>query len=115
MEAGPHPLVEGVVARLLPPACREPVLGDLYERSQSTRQYVWDAARTVPFAVWAQVRRTTSPLFAVAEFGAVFIAFLAAIGSASPATMGMATAFTSAALPAIVALVTVVLRDAWRC
>jgi hypothetical protein len=113
MEASPHPIVEGIVARLLPPACREHVLGDLHERYVSTGQYVWDAARTVPFAVWGQMRRRTSPLFAAAELGAVYIAFLGAIGVVNARAFGTALAPLSAAIAAITALVTVALRDAW--
>jgi uncharacterized protein involved in exopolysaccharide biosynthesis len=59
VETGPHPLAERVVGWFLPPACREHVLGDLYERNATTGRYLWDAVRTVPFAVWGQVRRTT--------------------------------------------------------
>ena len=64
MEAGPHPVAERVVAWLLPPPCREHVLGDLYERNATTGRYVRDALRSMPFAVWGQVRRTTSPALA---------------------------------------------------
>jgi hypothetical protein len=113
MEARPHPLIEGIVARFLPPACREHVLGDLHERYVSTGQYVWDAARTVPFAVWGQIRRTTSPLFAAAELGAVYVAFLTAIGVVNPRALGTALAPAGAAIAAITALITVALRDAW--
>ena len=113
MEAGPHPIIEGVVARLLPRACREHVLGDLHERYVSTGQYVWDAVQTLPYAVWGQIRRTTSPLLAAAELGAVFIAFVGALGIVHPRAGGPAQAAAGAAIAAITALVTVALRDAW--
>lgn len=113
MEAHPHPIIEGIVARLLPPACREHVVGDLHERYVSTGQYVWDAARILPFAVWGQIRRTTSPVFAAAELGAVYVAFLGAPGAVNPRALGTALAPTSAAIAAITALVTLALRDAW--
>jgi hypothetical protein len=67
-------------------------VGDLHERFVSTRQYVWDAAQSVPFAVWGQVRRTTSSRFAAAELGAVYVAFLVALGSVNP--QALATAVT---------------------
>jgi hypothetical protein len=113
MEARPHPIIEGIVARLLPLACREHVLGDLHERYVSTGRYVWDATRTLPYAVWGQIRRTTSPLLAVAELGAVYVAFLGALGSVNLGALGTALAPIGAAIAAITALVTVALRDAW--
>jgi hypothetical protein len=113
MEARPHPLAERLVAGLLPPACREHVLGDLHERYVSTGQYVRDAILTVPFAVWGQVRRTTSAMSAVAQAGAVYVAFLAASAGVGlgPVEPGLASA--GAGLAALSALVVVALRDAW--
>ncbi len=113
MEACPHPIIEEVVARLLPPACREHVVGDLHERYVSAWQYIWSAARTVPFAVWGQIRRTTSPGLAAAELGAVYVSFLGALGTVNPRALGSLLAPTSAAIAAVAALVTVALRDAW--
>src|SRR4029453_13815129 len=101
METPPHPIIEDVVARLLPRACREHVLGDLHERYVSTGQYVWDAVRTLPYALWGQIRRRTSPLLAAAH------------GIVHPRAGGPALAATGAAIAAITALVTVALRDAW--
>jgi hypothetical protein len=51
MEARPHPLAERLVARLLPPACHEHVVGDLHERYVSAGQYLRDVLLTVPFAI----------------------------------------------------------------
>src|SRR5262245_31327768 len=60
MEARPSPIAEAIVGRLLPPSCREVVLGDLHERYVSDRQYALDAIRTIPFVIWGQIRRTLS-------------------------------------------------------
>jgi hypothetical protein len=113
MEARPHPLAERLVAWLLPPACREHVLGDLHERYVSAGQYVRDAILTVPYAIWGQVRRTTSPMSAGAQAGAVYVAFLAAgaVAGSGPAEPSLASA--GAGLAALSALVVVALRDAW--
>jgi hypothetical protein len=105
MEARPHPIIEDIVARLLPPSCREHVLGHLHERYVSVGQYVWDAARTLPYAVWGQIRRTTSPLLAAAELCAVYVAFLTPLGSVNPRALGSTVALIGAAIPAITALV----------
>ena len=107
MEAGPPPLVERLVARLLPPGCREPVLGDLYERYRSLGQYCTEAARTVPCAIWVQVRRTTTPALAASQIAAVYAGFATAVAwSGAPSWMPGATA-------ALVALAIAALRDAW--
>ena len=112
MEARPHPLVEAFIGWLLPPACREHVLGDLYERNVSTSQYVGDAARTIPFAIWGQIRRTSSAPLVAAELGAVYVAFLSALGS-FPGAFGDRSAPLRVGIPALAALAAVVIRDAW--
>ena len=57
MEARPPELIEATVAKLLPAACRENVLGDLHERYRATAHYIIDALRAVPFVVASQSRR----------------------------------------------------------
>ena len=113
MEARPHPLVEAFVGRLLPPACREHVLGDLHERYKSDSQYVHDAVRTIPFAVWGQIRRTSSASLVIAELGAVYVAFLSALAMFEPRALSDNSALLRAGIPAVAALAAVVLRDAW--
>jgi hypothetical protein len=49
MENHPPKLIERIVGALVPPACREHVLGDWYERYTSLSQYLWDATTTLPF------------------------------------------------------------------
>jgi hypothetical protein len=113
MEARPHPLVEAFIGRLLPPACREHVLGDLHERYVSASQYVHDVVRTIPFAIWGQIRRTSSAPLAIAEAGVVYVAFLSALGLFDHSVVSNSSAPLRAAIPALAALAGVVLRDAW--
>jgi hypothetical protein len=113
MEARPHPLVEAFVGRLLPPACREHVLGDLHERYVSASQYVHDAVRTIPFVIWGQIRRTSSAPLVTAEVGVVYVAFLSALGMFDPSALSISSAPLRAGIPAFAALAVVVLRDAW--
>ena len=58
MNRQPPVFLERVVGRLIPPAAREHVLGDLSERYKSPVQYVIDAGRTVPFIVSSQLQRS---------------------------------------------------------
>jgi hypothetical protein len=52
---------EVIATILIPPACREEVLGDLYERNATPGQYVRDALRTVPLVIAGRIRRTSDP------------------------------------------------------
>ena len=57
MNRQPPAFLERLVARLLPRASREHVLGDLAERYTSPARYIVDAGRTIPFVVGSQLRR----------------------------------------------------------
>jgi hypothetical protein len=63
----PPKFLESLVRRLLPPAVREQVLGDLQERYQSPLGYIADAASVVPAAIFGQLRRSTLIPFRVLE------------------------------------------------
>ena len=51
--------IESVVGILIPPACREEVLGDLYERNPTALGFVFDTILTVPAVIVSQIRRTS--------------------------------------------------------
>ena len=59
VEARPPALIESAVGLIVPPAAREHVLGDLFERYASPGLYVLEAARTLPFVLASQSRRTS--------------------------------------------------------
>jgi len=69
-----------IVALLTPPARREEVLGDLYERYKSPAQYAADAAFTVPLVVASQIRRTSDPGVVLLEALALYFCFFAGDG-----------------------------------
>ena len=112
METGPRPLIERLVGALIPPPSREHVLGDLCQRYRSDWQYVLDAGRVVPHVVWSQIRRTSSPTLLVAEFVLVYLAFASAAFSVT-GFFSQPLALYQLVVPAILALVTLVLRDAY--
>ena len=104
MEARPPALMQAVVRLLIPPACREHVLGDLCERYRSRRQYVFEALTTIPAVVASRIRRTSSVgLLAMQAIG-VCVAFWKSTPS------GLVEMATSAAG----ALIMLVARDAYR-
>jgi len=78
MNKTPPKMMEWIVARMVPPARREEVLGDLQERCQGPAQYLLDALRTVPHVIASQMRRSTDPRLVICEALALYLAFLTA-------------------------------------
>jgi hypothetical protein len=66
------------VRSLLPPACREHVLGDLQERYRSPFAYLMDAATAVPAAIIGEVLRVTPLPFILLEAMLVYASFFIA-------------------------------------
>src|SRR5688572_32627713 len=112
METGPRPLIERLVGALIPPPSREHGLGDLCQRYRSDWQYVLDACRVVPHVLWSQIRRTSSPTLLATEFVLVYLAFASAAFSVT-GFFAEPLALYQLVVPAILALVTLVLRDAY--
>ena len=73
--SAPPRKLERLVALLVPPARREEVLGDLYERYKSPAQYAADAAVTVPQILASQIRRTSDPGVVLLEALALYFCF----------------------------------------
>ncbi len=78
MPGGPSKIVEAIVSLLVPPACREEIVGDLHERFESSLQYVVDALNTVPLVVASRMRRVTDPQVLLTQICALYISFLGA-------------------------------------
>lgn len=103
MEARPPALADAVVHALIPPACREAVLGDLWERYTSPAAFVFEALRALPFLVFSRIRRTTNaPMVALA-----FLMLFASFG-------GSPRLFLNAVVPALAVLAAFLLRDAYQ-
>ena len=76
MEPAPPKTTEAIVAWLVPPACREHVVGDLHERYTSRGQYIAEAVCTIPLVVASRIRRTTDPQVLLMEAFALYLSFL---------------------------------------
>ena len=114
MRPTPPKVAEAVVGLLIPPACREHVLGDLHERYTGPRRYVADAVGTVPRVIVSRIRRTTDPQVFVMEASALYFSFLAAarwLGGTS--FLYERSGFLRLAIPALVALLALMLADAY--
>lgn len=111
MQAGPHPLMERLVGPLIPPQAREAVLGDLAERYRSGSQYVLAALGVLPAILLGKIRRTTS----LAAFGLQTLILFGCMGGFDiPSQPRDVPSWARAAIPSAVAILALVLRDAYR-
>ncbi len=111
MEALPHPLIEKCVGVLLPPTVRESVLGDLSERYRSTWRYLREALSILPLMIASQIRRT-STLPAVGLEALILFGCMRGFDIAeAPRDVPF---WARAALPTLVTMITLVLRDVYR-
>ena len=78
MRSAPPKIIERVLSLIIPPACREEVLGDLYEGSNSTAQYVRQAVRIVPMVIFSRIRRTADSQVLLMHATALYMSFLVA-------------------------------------
>jgi hypothetical protein len=104
MEAGPPALMQAVVRLLIPPACREHVLGDLCERYRSRRRYAFEALTTIPFVVASRIRRTSSVGLLAIQ------AICVSVGFWGETSSGLA----ETAIAAVGAIIILLARDAYR-
>lgn len=63
---------------LLPPACREHVLGDFEERAKSRRQYVKEAISVLAPVIVSRIRRVTDAQILLMQAVALYVSFVAA-------------------------------------
>jgi hypothetical protein len=103
LETRPPVLIDTIVRTLIPPGCREHVVGDLWERYRSPGSFVIDAIRTVPFVIASQIRRTN-------KIGGVVVqAFVMVVGL----TVG-SRGFKPVLVPVVAGILALALRDAYK-
>jgi hypothetical protein len=107
MASGPSRTLEAIVGLLVPPACREEVLGDLHEKYSGTGQYVLLALQVVPCVIVSRIRRTTDGAVLMMEALLIYGAYLAAAWYTGERE------FNLLAIPAILAVAFMTLEDAW--
>ena len=113
MASGPPKSAEALVAILVPPACREEVVGDLYERYRSPSQYAFDALITVPLVILSRVRRTADSQVVLIQAFALYASFLCAAWFKDPAILQAQWGLLRLAIPAGITLLVVMLEDAY--
>jgi hypothetical protein len=113
MRSGPSKAAEAIVAVLLPPACRDEVLGDLHERYRAPLQYGWEAFHTIPLVIISRIRRTADPPVVLLQAIALYVSFLGAAWLQGGTLLREPLVPLRLALPAVVALLGLVLEDAY--
>ena len=113
VETRPPELIEKIVGVLIPSACREHVLGDLYERYTSPGQYVSDALSVVPFIIASRIRRTFRIELFLAQASALYVAFAGASLVAGPSYLYDKSALFPLAIVIADALLVLMLCDVY--
>lgn len=113
VEPRPSKVTEAVIGILIPPACREYVLGDLHERYENPGQYIADAACTVPFVIVSRIRRTSDPVVLLMEGFALYVSFLCAALWMDRSLLYQDWGLLRIGIPPAIALLTLMLTDAY--
>jgi hypothetical protein len=113
MRNGPTKAAEAIVAILVPPACREEVVGDLHERYRSPGQYAFDALIAVPLVILSRIRRTSDPQVVLMQAFALYLSFLCASWFKDAALLRSQWGLLRLAIPAGITLIAVMLEDAY--
>ncbi|HEV2324308.1 MAG TPA: hypothetical protein VGS10_10205 [Terracidiphilus sp.] len=113
MPSAPPKAAEAIIAILIPPACREEVVGDLHERYESPLRYCADAITTIPFVVFSRIRRTSDPQIVLIQAFSLYLSFLAAAWFKDRAFLQLHSSLLRLAIPSGVALLGLILEDAY--
>lgn len=113
MRSYPSRAAEAIVAILVPPACREEVSGDLHQRYRSPAQYFVEALLTVPLVIVSRIRRTTDPGVLLMQACVLYLAFAGAAWFGHEKILIENWGLLRLCIPAGIALLTMVLEDAY--
>jgi hypothetical protein len=113
MRAAPPALLEKAISLLIPPAVREEVSGDLYERCTSARHYVRDALRVIPQIILSRVRRTADPQVLLMEAVTLYTSYAAAAWYEAPGSLYESFGLLKLVVPSAIVLLAVMLEDAY--
>ncbi|MFC5862503.1 hypothetical protein ACFPT7_09400 [Acidicapsa dinghuensis] len=113
MESQPPKIAELFVYWLVPPACREEVLGDMRERYHGPAQYLVEAASTVPSVIYSRIRRTTDAVIALMEAVSIFTAYAMAAWWLNRPMLIREYGFARLAIPSAIFLAAIILADAY--
>jgi hypothetical protein len=104
---------EVVAAILIPPACREEVLGDLCERNATPRQYVHDVFRTVPLVIAGRIRRSSDSGLIAMHAIVLYLCFFGAAWFEARRLLDEPWGLWRLAVPCAAGLLALLLHDAY--
>lgn len=113
MPLRPPRIADAIVALLIPPACREEVLGDLQERCKSGAQYVADALSTIPFVIVSRIRRTADPQVLLIQAFVLYLSFLGAVWFGDRTLLGEHGGLARLTIPVVMAVAGLIVDDAY--
>jgi hypothetical protein len=107
------PRLEAIVGALLPPACREEVLGDLSEMYTRPAQYIILAFRTVPLVIVSRIRRTTDAYILLTEALLIYGSYLAGAWYTDRTMLMSQWGLLRLLIPTVLQVIVVILDHAW--
>jgi hypothetical protein len=113
MESGPSKVAETIAGYLLPPACREEILGDMRERYRSALGYFVDALQMIPCVIYSRICRTTDAVIALMEVASMYTAFVLAAKWFDSTLISANSGLARLAIPPVVVLVVICVADAY--
>jgi hypothetical protein len=113
MNTGRPGIAEAFVAILIPPACREEIVGDLHERYRSPFQYAGDVLQTVPLVILSRIRRTSDPRIVLMQAMALYVSFCGADWLRDGTILREQLGLLRLAIPAAMILLGILLDDAY--
>jgi hypothetical protein len=113
VESGPSKMSEILVGWLVPPACREEVLGDMRERHPHTARYLLEAAYVIPCVIYSRICRTTDGVVALMQALSIYTAFVTAAWLLDRALLLTPYGFVRLAIPPALCLAVMILTDAY--
>ncbi|HLW75508.1 MAG TPA: hypothetical protein VKS01_00965 [Bryobacteraceae bacterium] len=109
----PPRILERIVGLLTPPASREVVLGDVYQRYRSPLHYISDAWYAVPCVVYSCIRRTADAGVLLMDAMLVYASFLAAAWQLDRQLLYGKYGLVKLAVPSLLAVIALMLSDAY--
>ena len=105
--------MRATIGFLLPPACREEVLGDLHERNATWAGFCIDAVRTLPLVIASRIRRTADPQLFLLHAITLYLCYYAAAWFTDRALLRETWGLARPAIPALLVLLALLLEDAY--
>ncbi len=115
MCSAPPKIIARALSVVIPPACREEVLGDLYEGCGSSGQYVREALRVVPMVIFSRIRRTADSQVLLMQATALYLSFMGAAWYQGEAFLFQNSGLTRLAIPPACVLFGLIFDDVYAC